>query len=110
MKSRPVQKRDPKTGKFLRGRSGNPKGRTNKITITGPLADLISSKLDKDKLARVLLKHAYQGDSKAIETVMELVKHAAPRQESGYSYNAVHDGNDKEAEITAAAAIEVFKF
>lgn len=65
-----MAKRDPTTGKFVKGESGNPGGRTKGVSITA-LIDKAISENDWVKIISTLFTKANRGDLKAIEMLMD---------------------------------------
>lgn len=65
-----MAKRDPATGKFIKGESGNPGGRTKGLSITA-LIDKAVSERDWYDIINVLLTRAKRGDLKAIEMITD---------------------------------------
>ncbi len=65
-----VVERDPKTGKFIKGQSGNPGGRTKGVSITA-LIDKAVTENDWVEIIKILYTRAKRGDLKAIEMLMD---------------------------------------
>ena len=65
-----VAKRDPTTGKFVKGESGNPGGRPKGLSITA-LIDKAICENDWVRIIETLFSKANRGDLKAIEMLMD---------------------------------------
>lgn len=62
--------RDPITGKFVKGNSGNPGGRPKGLSITALIDDAVSN-ADWQAIINILKTKAMRGDLKALEMLLD---------------------------------------
>ncbi|MHB8962006.1 MAG: DUF5681 domain-containing protein [Saccharofermentanales bacterium] len=65
-----MAERDPKSGKFVKGKSGNPGGRPKGLSIIA-LIDAAVSEADWRNIISILKTKASRGDLKALEMLMD---------------------------------------
>lgn len=95
MTSQQENSRDPKTGRFLKGHSGNPGGRVRTKPITEALEAILANPEYAQAIADALISRARRGDVTCAREVMDRVEgKVLTRVEQDIEFTVVPDPLD----------------